>query len=101
MERTGYALAGKTRNSRKPPQPTARNHNPKAVGSSPSSGMKVRPVRAFRVIAFTRGCRINPKRADRSRSPHGLTIRATSASSTTHSSCRLPAQSLQSLPELR
>jgi hypothetical protein len=32
-------LAAKTRNSRRPPQATARNHNPKAVGSSPSSGM--------------------------------------------------------------
>ena len=43
----------------------------------------------------------NPNRADRSRSPHGLTIPATSASSTARSSCRPPAYSLQSLSEPR
>ena len=32
-------LAGKALTNRRPPQPAARNHNPKAVGSSPSSGI--------------------------------------------------------------
>jgi hypothetical protein len=49
--------------------------------------------------AFTRGCRTNPNRADRSLSPHGLTIRAPSAPSAPRSSCKPPAQPLQSLSE--
>ena len=50
---------------------------------------------------FTRGCRTDPNRANRSRSPRGLTIRATSASSTTRWSCRALARALRPLCESR
>src|SRR5918994_4229755 len=49
-----------------------------------------------RATGFTRGCRTNPNRGDRSPSPYGLTIRPTSDSSTRRSSCKPFRQPCQS-----